>query len=236
MNIEDAAKLRSEYFNIIGSGAENIILIKNFINSDDIEKIYAYLDGLPDSDEDFYGPLDLRFERVEKENAEVANIIKKYEQKTFDYIAEGFINKYNIPIKRDAVNYCHFVKWIPGMLSKLHADCEKPDGSPALYAGFNRLNISTLVYINDNYEGGLISFPDQNFTLKPSAGDLIIFPGNNAYKHEVTRVESGKRYTMPSWYSFDIDDTLIPPSIEGKEGLLTNSKQLWDNNAGKVDS
>jgi predicted 2-oxoglutarate/Fe(II)-dependent dioxygenase YbiX len=92
-----------------------------------------------------------------------------------------------------------------------------------------------LVYINDNYEGGHINFPNQNFGFKPKAGDLIIFPGNNAYQHEVTEVISGKRYTMPSWYSFDIKDVSIKTEKEGLEGLLTNSKQLWDNDAGKVD-
>lgn len=235
MNIEDAAKVRAEYFTRIGSGSENIILIKKFINNDDLLMINNYLNNLPDSDEEFYGPLDLKFERVQKENSQVASLIKKYEGLTFSHIETHFINKYNIPIKRQAVNYCHFVKWLPGMLSKLHADCEKPDGTPAVYAGFNQLNISTLVYINDNYVGGSIAFPDQNFSIKPDAGDLIIFPGNSAYRHEVTKIDSGKRYTMPSWYTFDIDETLIAPSSIDKNSLLTNSKQLWDNNAGKVN-
>jgi len=234
MNIEEAAKVRLSYFEKIGNGIENIILIKNFINKEDLAQIQDYLNNLPDTDEEFYGPLDLKFERVAKDNPQVASIIKKYEELTFNYIQTNFANKYDIPIKRDAVNYCHFVKWLPGMLSKLHADCEKPDGSPAVYAGFNQLNISTLVYINDNYVGGSIAFPDQNFSIKPDAGDLIIFPGNSSYRHEVTRVESGKRYTMPSWYTFDIDETLIAPEGIDRQSLLTNSKQLWDNNAGKV--
>jgi len=235
MNIEEAAKLRSSYFEIIGNGKENIILIKNFIKKDDLDVINDYLNNLPDTDEEFYGPLDLKFERVAKENNNVAEIIQKYEQLTFNYIVKNFVDKYNIPISRNAVNYCHFVKWLPGMLSKLHADCEKPDGTPALYAGFNQLNISTLVYINDNYTGGSISFPDQDFSIKPDAGDLIIFPGNSSYRHEVTKVESGKRYTMPSWYKFDIDEDLVAPDGTDKNSLLINSKQLWDNNAGKVE-
>lgn len=235
MNIEDSAKVRLSYFEKIGNSVDNIILIKNFINKEDLVQIQNYLNNLPDSDEEFYGPLDLKFERVARENHQVAHIIKKYEELTFNYIQINFVDKYDIPIKRDAVNYCHFVKWLPGMLSKLHADCEKPDGSPAVYAGFNQLNISTLVYINDNYVGGSIAFPDQSFSIKPDAGDLIIFPGNSAYRHEVTKVESGKRYTMPSWYTFDIDETLIAPQGIDRDSLLTNSKQLWDNNAGKVD-
>jgi hypothetical protein len=226
---------RNGYFKIIGDSPENIIHINDFINEDDLRVIMDYINSLPETDKEFYGPLDLRFERINKDRPEIGTLIKKYEEKTFSYIDDHFIKKVGVPVERIATNYCHFVKWIPGMLSKLHADCEKPDGSPALYAGFNRLNISTLVYINDNYEGGHINFPNQNFGFKPKAGDLIIFPGNNAYQHEVTEVISGKRYTMPSWYSFDIKDVSIKTEKEGLEGLLTNSKQLWDNDAGKVD-
>lgn len=236
LSFEDAAATRINYFNQIGSDSSNIILKKDFVKQEDLLLMQEYLYGLPDTDEEFYGPLDLRTERIEKENQFVADIIKKYEQKVFDCVEAHFIKKYNIPIKRIPINDPHFVKWIPGMRSKLHADCEKPDGSPAIYAGFNRLNISCLIYINDNYVGGAINFPNQNFYYQPVAGDLIIFPGNNNFQHEVTEIVSGKRYTMPSWYCFDIDEELHLPPERTKESLLTNSKQLWDNNAGKVES
>lgn len=235
LTFEDAAKLRNNYFDIIGNGAENIILVKNFVSQDDLVFLQNYLYNLKDTDEEFYGPLDLRIERIREENPIAASIIDKYEELVFQHVELNFIKKYNIPIKRIPINDPHFVKWIPGMGSKLHADCEKPDGTPALYAGFNRLNISALIYINDNYVGGSINFPDQNFYYQPVAGDLIIFPGNNTFKHEVTTVESGKRYTMPSWYCFDIDEELHLPPKRTKDSLLTNSKQLWDNNAGKVE-
>ena len=226
---------RNNYFKIIGDSPDHILHIPNFVNNHDLNIIMEYINSLPETDEEFYGPLDIRIERIKKDRPDISIIIKQYEEKTFEYIDDHFIKQLKIPIDRTATNYCHFVKWIPGMLSKLHADCEKPDGSPALYAGFNRLNISTLVYINDTYEGGSINFPNQNFGVKPKAGDLVIFPGNNAYQHEVTEVVSGKRYTMPSWYSFDIKDVPLSNEKQGIEGLLTNSKQLWDNEAGKVD-
>lgn len=198
-------KTISEHFKVIGNSSDNIIVIENFIDVNSLIKLNQYLDNISGSEESFYGPLYLRFERIEKENSEVASIIKKYEEKIFDQIIYNFINKYNVPIKKNPSNYYHFVKWLPGMLSKLHSDCEKPNGGSTNYFNFDELNISVLVYINDGYSGGSIIFPNQQIFLKPSSGDLIIFPSNNSYKYEITRVQNNKKYVMRSWYSFDTE-------------------------------
>ena len=52
-----------------------------------------------------------------------------------------------------------------------------------------------------------------------------MFPGNNAYKHTVQKVESGVRYTMPSWYSFDVNES---KGDENKKYSYLDSVQLWE--------
>jgi hypothetical protein len=52
-------------------------------------------------------------------------------------------------------------------------------------------------YLNDNYEGGLIEFPEHNISLRPPAGSLIVFPSHEL--HQVTNVIDGHRYM---WSSF----------------------------------
>ncbi len=91
LSFEDAAATRINYFNQIGSDSSNIILKKDFVKQEDLLLMQEYLYGLPDTDEEFYGPLDLRTERIEKENQLVADIIKKYEQKVFDCVEAHFI-------------------------------------------------------------------------------------------------------------------------------------------------
>ena len=56
-------------------------------------------------------------------------------------------------------------------------------------------------YLNDDYEGGEIRFETHNLSLKPNVGDFIVFPGNLHYPHEVTKVLSGVRYTLPIWFT-----------------------------------
>jgi hypothetical protein len=57
------------------------------------------------------------------------------------------------------------------------------------------------VYLNDDYEGGEISFIHQGLSFKPKTGDLVLFPGNIHYWYHVAPT-NGSRYIMPIWFDF----------------------------------
>lgn len=57
--------------------------------------------------------------------------------------------------------------------------------------------ISIVIYINDNYEGGELSFPEQNITIKPEAASMVIFPSYPPYYHDPKPVTSGDKYMSP---------------------------------------
>ena len=60
---------------------------------------------------------------------------------------------------------------------------------------------STMVYLNDDYDGGELNFPDYSLKIKPKKGDIITFPTNAMYLHEVKKVTSGVRYNVAlNWY------------------------------------
>lgn len=59
--------------------------------------------------------------------------------------------------------------------------------------------ISSVYYINDNYEGGEINFPRFNIRYKPAANEMIMFPSNYVYNHSVSEVTDGTRYAIASW-------------------------------------
>lgn len=60
--------------------------------------------------------------------------------------------------------------------------------------------LSVLLYLNDDYAGGEITFRQSNVTIKPEAGSLIFFPSNFLYVHEVASVIKGPRYALPTWF------------------------------------
>ena len=62
------------------------------------------------------------------------------------------------------------------------------------------LEKAVIIYLNDDYNGGELFFPDHNFEIKPPARSMIIFPGTEDYMHGVKEVLEGPtRYVMPSF-------------------------------------
>ena len=61
-------------------------------------------------------------------------------------------------------------------------------------------NISVVLYLNDNYIGGELHFPEQNITIKPQAGSIVVFPSVAPYYHESLPVESGIKYMSPGFW------------------------------------
>lgn len=59
--------------------------------------------------------------------------------------------------------------------------------------------LSAVLYLNDNYEGGQIEFVNFNITIKPTAGTLLLFPSNYAYRHKAHPVTSGTKYAIVTW-------------------------------------
>jgi hypothetical protein len=61
-------------------------------------------------------------------------------------------------------------------------------------------SISMVFYLNDDYDGGEIEFPNQSIKIKPSAGSLIIFPSYQPYMHDPKPTTSGLKYMIPLFW------------------------------------
>jgi hypothetical protein len=61
------------------------------------------------------------------------------------------------------------------------------------------LYMSSVIYLNEDYDGGYLKFGDVDLTYKPKKYSAIFFP--SSYMHEVTRITSGIRMTLPNWVS-----------------------------------
>lgn len=86
-----------------------------------------------------------------------------------------------------------------GEMYASHSDSENVDREVnRWYRGVDR-DVSAVLYLNDGYVGGGIKFNRFNYVYQPKAGDLVLFPSNNAYLHESLPVESGVKYALVSW-------------------------------------
>jgi predicted 2-oxoglutarate/Fe(II)-dependent dioxygenase YbiX len=59
--------------------------------------------------------------------------------------------------------------------------------------------LSTVLFLNDDFEGGCFTFPDLRVTIRPEPGLLVCFPSSRWYRHGVEPVISGHRYTLVTW-------------------------------------
>jgi hypothetical protein len=95
-----------------------------------------------------------------------------------------------------------FVRWREGdCLDPPHADAENINGDPH---PFSYRNFASIIYLNENFRGGQISFPKfDNFCPEIKPGMLVAFPGTLDYLHGVSKVTSGIRYTIAGFFTYD---------------------------------
>ena len=59
--------------------------------------------------------------------------------------------------------------------------------------------LSCTLALNDEYEGGELTFFDSELKYKLKKGDMMIFPSSFTYPHQVLPVLSGTRYSIITW-------------------------------------
>lgn len=102
------------------------------------------------------------------------------------------------------------VLWTEGIELTPHADNLEPDGRPNTTA---HRSFSSIIYLNDGYEGGETYFPGFGMRIKPEPGLMVLFGSGPEYVHGVTKMRSGRRYTYAGWFTFD-------PSREDSQARL----------------
>jgi predicted 2-oxoglutarate/Fe(II)-dependent dioxygenase YbiX len=116
-----------------------------------------------------------------------------------------------------------------GDLQEPHADGETFDGVPTeTYMD----DYGSIMYLNDDYEGGEIRFPAYDITYKPIAGTFIFFPSSTYYVHEVLPITSGVRFTSPHFWIPVKHKMLVRMTEERYENQTdippTYTEDIWD--------
>ncbi len=91
------------------------------------------------------------------------------------------------------------LKYTAGGLYDSHADSDSFDTRDGRWKKTLDRDISLLIYLNNEYEGGSLLFEHFDFTIQPRAGMLVYFPSDMRYQHEARPVTSGLRFALVSW-------------------------------------
>ena len=119
---------------------------------------------------------------------------KKIDERLFNIITnhlKKYLKKYDslgyVQIKEDT-GYM-LLRYKTGDYVKKHVDTSSDQ----------HRTLSCSLILNDDYEGGEISFFDGNIKPYLKKGDLLIFPSSFTYPHQVLPIVSGTRYSIITW-------------------------------------
>jgi len=110
----------------------------------------------------------------------------EFQEKKFNFLFDK-INEHIKNLNNCEITYLHLVKWFDDSSQNLHYD-----------KIYDEVLFSSISYLNDQYTGGQTFF-EEGTTFKPKKGRMLFFDGT-CYKHGVTPVKNGPRYTLASWY------------------------------------
>jgi predicted 2-oxoglutarate/Fe(II)-dependent dioxygenase YbiX len=100
----------------------------------------------------------------------------------------SYQEKYNISENLTHEQYS-ILKYLNGTNYKLHYDSNSNTGRA----------ISAVCYLNNDFIGGELEFPNFKIKIKPEPGMLILFPSNFAYSHIAHPVTDGIKYNIVTW-------------------------------------
>ena len=131
----------------------------------------------------------------------------------FSQIKQGIINAVASVHELDPqiisqIGY-HTQKWEAGAYARKHSDNTDEQGNSG---AFTRSRYAAFLYLNDNFEGGMLQFPDQKINIQPKPGMLAAFDGGFNNMHEVTLITSGVRYTIGSFWD-DREEDAYPQDL-----------------------
>ena len=84
-----------------------------------------------------------------------------------------------------------------------HADNERLENGEWIPNHTPQRDYTGIAYLNEDFTGGDLVFPELNIAITPKAGLLVGFPSNHNFVHAVPEVLSGKRYSLPVWFTLN---------------------------------
>jgi len=161
---------------------------KGFMKPEDAKKIYDHAVKFNDSF-NMHGNNEKEFKvytyhEIEADDRQTLDLMQYYALKVFNHVKET----YGGPFLEFNPHKTHFARFEEGHGMHNHYDASRPN------------DIATVVYLNNDYEGGEIHFPDYGIEIKPEPGDLLCFPDEPHFVHGVKPILKGTRYTTPRWF------------------------------------
>lgn len=200
--------------------AQDFIIIPDFLTSQECESLTTMFDRLHGLVKhrrigiDFWEGRIVYMGDVAEHDAPATAIMGRFQKRATAMLGDFYA--LTRPLWTDTVqlNIWEQGSWLP-----CHTDNSNPDGTAHSTPW---RDFSSIVYLNEDYEGGELYFTAQDRVLKPRRGMLVAFSAGYHHEHGVLKVTRGRRITMPAFYTFDqgkADRHIYPELYPPAEGV-----------------
>jgi Golgi nucleoside diphosphatase len=183
--------------------SNNILIFENseLITNDFCKELINYINNTSNfiiEEWGNYKNVNCKFIKIN--NINETEIRKKFDDdiyKIINYIINYLNNEYGILCSGDS-GYC--LRKIHGP-TRLHKDGISVEQIENRYIPIKKIrNMSIIIALNDDYDGGEFYFPVQDFKIKLKKGQIIAFPPYWTHPHMVSGPLNGTyRYTINTW-------------------------------------
>ena len=195
----------------------DITKIKNLLSAltaDEVASVYDPALTAPRQDAEVATFLDGKYTKVKDSKYCNASLVDYSSFKeSVDSIVTKCSNlvseKFNLSPANAEIEFVHYTT---GTHYLPHADGQSIEGNVITRGNVLR-DITCVVYLNDDYEGGELNFQFFDLSFKPKKGSAILYPSSWQYLHSVDTVV-GDRYALVIWFqttphAYSLDDVVI---------------------------
>jgi Rps23 Pro-64 3,4-dihydroxylase Tpa1-like proline 4-hydroxylase len=182
---------------------DQLILIEDFITKEEAKKTIELLNKLKEIREDFWKPISFYesyssgYPEDNDPILEEFGLPNNWFSDLYQRFRHAVAEVANVPEPKLSKISFHSQKWEPGAFAPLHSDNSSNEG---VMGAFTRSRYAAFLYLNDDFDGGELIFPQHELEFKPKTGMLAAFHGGHENMHEVTVVKKSDRYTIGSFF------------------------------------
>lgn len=202
-----------------GNGPRQIAIIPGFLEADTCRRIVAYAHEAPAEPmgQATTGGYTVSDQRVGS-RVDIAGIeegVNAVVEEAFRRRGGRLLRKPIAWFERPAI-----LAYGPGGRYIPHADADAWNREARRWERVVDRDVSLLIYLDDDYEGGELYFPRFDFRLRPRTGMLVLFPSDARYAHCAEPVIRGERHVIVSWAAAAGADRVLSAPPEGVIRLI----------------
>ncbi len=180
---------------IITNPDPNIFVIKNFIKKEEANLLIDLAKNATIDEWSNYNHIEKSAGNEWEDRILIIDKCVGFDDNTNKIVTDLFTKikkEINTILNKDIYVYTGFnmiYRSVVGQAMKTHSD-----------SGLGpKFKYGIVLYLNDDYVGGEIFYPNVGVEIKPESCSLVLHPAHEAYRHGVKEVSSGTRYSMTAF-------------------------------------